>query len=158
MKLTLKTGLEIRNLVLTLALLPIGVTGFQAYGQTSFFDAENEERNTLSVSNPQLINEFWAGITGAESGNMIGIKSDVMNYSSDEMTFTLIVQIKDQEGIPVLLTSLQDLSASPNHPLKPAVFWLPEEDGHYEAEVFVWQSVSNPVPLAPINTVSFNVY
>ena len=158
MKLTLKTSSETRNLVLTLALLPFGFTGLQSYGQTSFFDTENQERDALAVSNPQLINQFWAGITVAESGSMIGIESDVMNYSSDEMTFAFIVQIKDQEGITVLLMSLQDLSASPNHSLKPAVFWLPEEDGHYQAEIFVWQSVSNPVPFSPINTVSFNVY
>lgn len=158
MKLTLRTNSEIGNLVLTLALLPFGFTGLQSYEQTSFFDTESQERDTLAVSNPQLINEFWAGITGAESGSMIGIESNVMNYSSDEMTFTFIVQIKDQEGITVLLMSLQDLSASPNHPLKPAVFWLPEEDGYYQAEIFVWQSVSNPVPFAPINSISFNVY
>jgi hypothetical protein len=158
MKLTLKPSSGIGNLVLTLALVPFGFSGLQSYEQTSFFDTESEERGTLAVSNPQLINEFWAGITGAKSGSMIGIGSDVMNYSSDEMTFTFIVQIKDQEGITVLLMSLQDLSASPNHPLKPAVFWLPEEDGHYQAEIFVWQSVNSPVPLAPISTVSFNVY
>jgi|GEM_PF-2981658 len=158
MKLTLKPSSGIGNLVLALALLPFGFSELQSYGQTSFFDTESQERDTLAVSNPQLINEFWAGITGAKSGSLIGIGSDVMNYSSDEMTFTFIVQIKDHEGITVLLMELQNISASPNHSLKPAVFWLPEEDGHYQAEIFVWQSVSNPVPFAPISTVSFNVY
>ena len=110
------------------------------------------------MSNPQLINQFWAGITGAESGSMIGIESDIMTYSNNEMSFTFIVQNKDEEGFTVALTSLQDLSASPNHSLKPAVFWLPEEDGHYQAEIFVWQSVHNPVPLAQSSTVFFNVY
>jgi hypothetical protein len=156
-KLTPRTGSGIRNLVLTLAVLPFGFTMPQSYGQT-LLDNESIERDKLTMSNPQLINQFWAGITGAESGNMIGIESDIMNYSSNEITFTFIVQIKDKEGITVALTLLQDLSASPNHSFKPAVFWLPDEDGNYEAEIFVWQSVNNPVPLAPISTVNFDVY
>ncbi len=82
---------------------------------------------------------MWASITGAELGSMVGIQSDIMNYSPDEMTFTFIVQIKDEKGITMDLTILQDLTASPNHSLKPAVFWLPEKDGDYYAEIFVWQ-------------------
>jgi hypothetical protein len=158
MKLTLKTGSGIGNLVLTLALLPFGFTIIESYGQGTFFDNESLERDKLAVSNPQLINQFWARITGAESGTMIGIESDIMNNSLNEMTLTFIVQIKDEEGITVALTLLQDLSAAPNHSLKPAIFWLPEEDGYYHAEIFVWESVSNPVPLAQISTVNFNVY
>jgi len=158
MKLTLKNSSGIGNLVLTLALLPFGFTMLESYGQTTLFDNESLERDRLAVSDPQLINQFWARITGAESGSMIGIESDIMNYSPNEMTLTFIVQIKDEEGITVALTLLQDLSASPNHSLKPAIFWLPEEDGYYHAEIFVWQSVNNPVPLAPISPVSFNVY
>ncbi len=158
MKLALKTSSGIGNLVLTLALLPFGLTMLESYGQTALFDNESLERDKLAMSDPQLINQFWARITGAESGSMIGIESDIMNYSPNEMTLTFIVQIKDEEGITVALTLLQDLSASPNHSLKPAIFWLPEEDGYYNAEVFVWQSVNNPLPLAPISTVSFNVY
>lgn len=156
-KLTPRTGSGIRNLVLTLAVLPFGFTMLQSYGQT-LLDNESIERDKLTMSNPQLINQFWAGITEAESGSMIGIESDIMNYSPNEITFTFIVQIKDKEGITVALTLLQDLSASPNHSLKPAVFWLPDEDGYYEAEIFVWQSVNNPVPLTPISAVNFNVY
>jgi hypothetical protein len=158
MKLTLKTGSGIGNLVLTLALLPFGFTIIESYGQGTFFDDESLEHDKLVVSNPQLINQFWARITGAESGSMIGIESDIMNYSSNEMTLTFIVQVKDEEGITVALTLLQDLSAVPNHSLKPAIFWLPEEDGYYHAEIFVWESVNNPVPLAQISTVNFNVY
>jgi hypothetical protein len=35
--------------------------------------------------------------------------------------------------------------------------WLVEETGDYTAEVFVWQSITSPVILAPLQKTSFNV-
>ena len=156
----LKAKASIGNLALMLALLPFLAesSSVQSYAQTSLINNEVLEHDIINVSSPKIINQFWTRITGAELGSMVGIQSDVMNYSPSEKTFTFIVQIKDEKGITMDLTILQDLTASPNHSLKPAVFWLPEKDGDYHAEIFVWQSVNEPVPLAPVNTVNFSVY
>ncbi len=111
----------------------------------------------LNVLKPTLINQLGESIHKVEPGSMVGIESNVTNTSQNKMTFTFIVQIKDQKGVTVFLTWVQNLSLSPNESVEPAVFWSSDSKGDYRAEVFVWRSISNPVALAPVNTTSFDI-
>jgi hypothetical protein len=44
---------------------------------------------------------------------------------------------------------IEDLTVLPQRVVKPAVFWLAEERGNFQVEVFVWRSLNIPQPLTP---------
>jgi hypothetical protein len=41
--------------------------------------------------------------------------------------------------------------------MKPAVFWMPEGRGNYNVEIFVWESLENPMPLSAPRTMKVTV-
>lgn len=105
------------------------------------------EKKELVLSEPSKISQ----------GDLIGIQAAVSNEIPLKMNFTYIVQIKDEFAATVFLTWVQDLSVLQNDSVKPTIFWLPENEGKYRAEVFVWDSVDNAVPLAPTKSLTFEV-
>ncbi len=130
--------------------------------ETTFTVTERALQNAttvsqLTVSKPKLVDESGQQISVAGGGNMVGIESEVANTASSKVTFTLITQIKDKEGVTVFLFWVENLSVLPNDSVKPSVFWSASADGEYNAEVFVWESLGKPVPLAPVGNLAFSV-
>jgi hypothetical protein len=111
----------------------------------------------VDLSKPTLIDQLGNAVSNVNVGDMVGIESEIKNSSGDKITFAYIVQIKNSDGITIFLTWVQNLSVLENDSVKPAVFWLADHDGNYQAEVFVWLSVSNPIPLAPVSTIKLGV-
>ena len=112
---------------------------------------------TLSGSEPRLINQMGTELSQITHGDMVGIESEVANNSATKMTCSYIVQVRDKDGVTVFLTWVQNMSILPDDSVKPAVFWLSDGNGEYHTEVFIWQSIVNPIPLAPIKSLSFTV-
>ena len=77
----------------------------------------------------------------------VNIVSDVVNSQDRMQSFAYIVQIKDDEGVTVSLAWLTG-ALSPNQRLSPALSWTPQSAGVYTAEIFVWDSITNPDPLS----------
>lgn len=107
----------------------------------------------ISVSRLSLIDQQGTEIGKIIPGDRVWIKSDLKNRLPVEQEFTYIVQIKDKDGFPVELKWIDGVLASDM--LGPiSISWLPEEEGVYFAEVFVWNSMNNPIPLsASIKTI-----
>jgi hypothetical protein len=92
-----------------------------------------------------------------DKGEMIGIQAIVKNEQPTKMSFSYIVQIKDEFGSVVYLTWVQNLSVLTDDSITPAIFWFATNKGKYLAEIFLWESVDNPTPLAPVRSVNFEV-
>jgi hypothetical protein len=81
----------------------------------------------------------------------VQIVTDLTNSQDKAQSFAYIVQIKDSDGVTVSLAWITG-SLSPNQRLSPALSWTPQKVGVYTAEIFVWESITNPDPLsAPMN-------
>jgi len=102
--------------------------------------------NKVSVSRLSLVDQDGNGVGNFAPGERVWIKSDLKNKLSTEQEFTYIVQIKSGDGFPVTI-SWVDGVLTPNMAFSPTLSWVPEEEGIYFAEIFVWHSVDNPIPL-----------
>ena len=78
----------------------------------------------------------------------VQIVTDLSNSQDRFQNFAYIVQIKNSDGVTVSLAWITG-SLSPGQNLSPALSWTPEKEGMYVAEIFVWNSITNPEPLSP---------
>ncbi|MFQ5969382.1 MAG: lamin tail domain-containing protein [Nitrososphaerales archaeon] len=104
----------------------------------------------FTLSDPIFIDDHGNKVSAFVAGQMAGVKSEIINKFDDEQTFAYIIQIKDEEGFPVFISWIEDITVLPSRAIKPAVFWLVEIRGEFQVQVFVWRSLNNPEPLTPI--------
>ncbi len=76
------------------------------------------------------------------------IQSTVKNNQNIDQDYAYIVQVKDFEGHTVDLTWVSGVLPR-QESIKVGQDWVPDKRGSYDIEIFVWESVDNPVPLAP---------
>jgi hypothetical protein len=104
-------------------------------------------RQNFTLSTPIFVDMEGNKVGSVTAGQMAGVKSEIINQYNTERTFAYIVQISDENGFTVFLSWVEDLTVLPNRTIKPAVFWLAEEQGNFLVEVFVWRSLAIPDPL-----------
>lgn len=91
-----------------------------------------------------------------EVGKQIQITADLTNNQDIEQDFAYIVQIQNEDGVTVSLAWLTG-TLSPAQSFSPAISWIPQQIGIYEATIFVWESIDNPSALSPTLTLKINV-
>lgn len=89
-------------------------------------------------------------------GKQIQIASDLKNNQDIQQDFAYIVQIQNEQGVTVSLSWLTG-TLEPAQSFSPAISWIPNEQGKYEATIFVWESVNNPSALSPTLSLAINV-
>jgi len=103
----------------------------------------------FTLSDPIFIDQQGNKVSAFIAGQMAGVKSEIVNQFSDERTFAYIIQIKNEEGFPVFISWVEDITILPNRAIKPAIFWLAETRGEFLVQVFVWRSLNIAEPLTP---------
>ncbi len=103
--------------------------------------------NSIVLSEPQFVEESTP-LTSLHVGSEELIQSELKNKLLDNLNFTYIVQVKDQEGVTVSLDSVGGTLAG-NESIRAALRWTPDSGGTYRIETFVWSTLANPFPLAP---------
>jgi len=102
--------------------------------------------NKVSVSRLSLVDQEGNGVGKFAPGERVWIKSDLKNKLSTEQEFTYIVEVKSADGFPVTINWVDGV-LTPDMAFAPSLSWVPEEEGVYFAEIFVWHSMDNPIPL-----------
>ena len=102
---------------------------------------------------PLFLSLFWNTGLAEEQGfvfvdQQVQIVADLTNSQDRIQNFAYIVQITDDEGVSISLAWITG-ALSPNQRLSPALSWTPDESGMYTAEIFVWESITNPDALSP---------
>lgn len=100
------------------------------------------------AADPMLVNTFGENVSQIRTGEQLLIQSEVTNAQNRKQAFAYIVQVKDSEGLPVSLSWIT-AELPPSESLKAAQSWLPSIPGNYSVEVFVWESLADPVALSP---------
>ncbi len=101
----------------------------------------------VSVWGLSAADEHGAGTGKFAPDERIWIRSDLRNELPIEQEFTYIVQVKDADGLPVTINWVDGV-LTPNMSMPFKISWVPEENGIYFAEVFVWKSLEDPIPLS----------
>ena len=108
------------------------------------------------VTNPRL--EDFAGNAISQNVNvkqLIQITADVTNKQDEEQKFVYILQIKDSQGVIIFVNWIGNISLQPQQTFSPALSWSPDRDGQYIAEIFIWESFSEPDALS--ESVTLNI-
>ncbi|MDE1769588.1 MAG: hypothetical protein KGI28_03405 [Thaumarchaeota archaeon] len=100
------------------------------------------------ASNPRVLDSAGNSLDRINVDQQIQIVSDVTNQENKEQPFAYLVQIQDSNGITLSLSWITG-SIVPKQTLNLGQSWLPTTAGTYTAQIFVWQSITNPNALSP---------
>jgi len=115
------------------------------------------ENQRASIDRPRLENAFGAPIVDYVNVNQqIQISADVTNHQEKSQTFVYLVQIKNELGFVVSLGWISG-QLSPEQKLNPSLSWTPNESGEFNAEIFVWEGLSNHSALSEASKLQINV-
>ncbi|MFQ5941385.1 MAG: lamin tail domain-containing protein [Nitrososphaerales archaeon] len=106
-------------------------------------------RPNFTLSDPIFIDQTGNKLDSFVEGQMIGVKSEIVNMLDEERSFAYIIQIRDEEGFPLFIAWIEDIIILPNKTIKPSIFFFGETKGEYSVDVFVWRSMTLTDPLTP---------
>lgn len=105
----------------------------------SFLDENNKPTSFLSV------------------GHQVQLKSTIESNLNTPQKFVSIFQISDKDGMTVMLSWIaSEISAGGTADI--SVSWIPDSEGAYSIQTFLWQGIANAVPLSSeVNLLVVNV-
>jgi len=108
------------------------------------------------ASNGRLLDSMGKPLAKIQTNQQVQIASDVTNQGNQNQPFAYIVQIQDSNGITLYLSWITG-SMVPKQTLNLGQSWMPKAPGTYTAQIFVWQSITNPNALSPPLTLQIQV-
>ena len=109
---------------------------------------------TISVDNARISDRAGNLLSEISANQSLQITADLQNNTIKDQAFTYLVQIRDANGITVHLAWITGILAA-GQTLSPSLSWSSQISGMYDATMFVWRSVNDPVSLS--NPVSLTV-
>ncbi len=93
----------------------------------------------------------FVDITGSEKesvgvGEQVLVKSKLTNTLSIQQDFAFIVQVKDSDGVVVMLSWFES-AVNARQTVSVAQSWTPDSEGRFTVQAFVWKSALDPSPL-----------
>ncbi len=111
----------------------------------------------VAIQSSSVVNDKGETLDEGSLGTPIGIQTELANNEKKDIPLTYIVQVKDADGFTVMVSWIKGMVLKPSTNIKPAIFWIPEKHGGYKVEIFVWESLENPMPLSAPRTVNITV-
>ncbi|MFQ5969817.1 MAG: hypothetical protein ACE5J2_04925 [Nitrososphaerales archaeon] len=101
----------------------------------------------ISLSNTQFVDQLGTRISDISVGKQVVLQSSVKNNLSIDQKFAYIMQIKDSDGITIMIAWING-EIPRDKTFNIGLSWIPDITGKYAIDVFVWESVANPLPLS----------
>ena len=108
----------------------------------------------IIIQSQSVVNDLGEMIDKVQLGSPVGIQAKLTNNEKSTVPLTYIVVIKDSEDFTVMISWIKS-AIKPNMDIKPTIFWIPENKGNYNVELFIWESFKNPIPLS--DTENLNI-
>ncbi len=102
--------------------------------------------NAISTSKVQLVDENGKPISDIKAGQMVLLQSIIKNNVNAKQKFISIYQVKDSDGTTVMLFWMSSQIPA-RESIDTAISWIPEIKSIYTLQVFLWESLKNPVPI-----------
>ena len=110
----------------------------------------------ISISD-NFISDSLGNVLGDLSSNeqvqVVGAIQSNQNFGQD---FVFLLQITNPKGTIVSLSWING-RLEPNQYLELSQSWIPQQSGEFVIEIFVWDSLLDPIPLAPTLQKSYFV-
>ena len=91
-----------------------------------------------------------------QTGEQIQIIADLANGQDIQQSLTYIVEVYDKDNNQAYRSWL-DATLNPMDAFSPAISWIPEKPGYYNARIMVWEAIDNPSSLSPPLDAEFYV-
>ena len=112
--------------------------------------------NAISISEIKLVDESNQPISNVKAGQMVLLQSVMKNNLHTNQKFISIYQIKDSNGMPVMLFWMSSRIPA-DESMDTAISWTPEIKGAYTLQIFLWESLTNPAPLGDFSESTITV-
>ncbi len=110
----------------------------------------------VNASNPRIVDSLGNALTTVKVNQQVLIEADLKNTQQRDQPFAYLVQVEDSNGVTLSLSWISG-KLSAGQFLNLAESWLPVSSGKYTAQIFVWQSLSEPNALSPPLSTPINV-
>jgi hypothetical protein len=117
---------------------------------------ERKSTESIQLSGIVLIDSKGNALSQISIGDQILIQGNLTNKQNKEQPITYIIQIKDTDGNTVFLSWVK-AGIQSNQQMNVAVAWTPNTSGDNSMEVFVWESMTNPIPLSAVSRIKLTV-
>ncbi len=115
---------------------------------SSEFLSDIPPNERVFIEKNHLTNSLGDLILSPSTNEQLQIVGSVQNNQNYQQPFVFIMQIKDNGGTIVSLSWIKG-ELSPNQDLQVSQSWNPTKSGNYTVESFVWNSLSESIPLTP---------
>jgi len=122
----------------------------------SSFEPSISLSNRITQDNLRITDNSGNLLNSSTIENQIFVQSHLINNIDKSVQFAYIVQIKDEDGATVNLSWMTGMLV-PNQFMEASQSWIPHDKGKYTIETFVWDSISDPMPLAPRKMTEFTI-
>lgn len=100
------------------------------------------------LKNARAVNSFGEESSqNINTNQQVQISADITNMQDKNQNYVYIVQILDQNNVPVKLTWIS-ASFKSQQTFSPALSWSTDIPGTYTAQIFLWDSIQNADALA----------
>ena len=103
-----------------------------------------------------LADNFGNSLQNFSVNNRIQIVGSIINEQNYNQEFVYLIQVKNQNNAVVSLSWVSG-ELSPNQNLDVSQSWLPKNSGDFVIETFVWNSLSEQIPLSNFTSSSITI-
>lgn len=105
------------------------------------------QREKMMMSQVKFEDARGVPISTAKVGQNVLIRTSIKSMMQTSQDYAYIVQVKDAEHVTVFLEA-KNGSVTPLGLSTPAITWVPEAEGAYNVEVYLWSGMDTPEPLS----------
>jgi hypothetical protein len=105
--------------------------------------------DSTTPSAPALANVDGSTVTEVTTGQQVVITSNVTNNDDQPRPATVIVEVRDADGITVYL-QWQTATIAANGEIQVGLSWIPEDEGDYTIRTFVVSNLTTPQVLSEV--------
>lgn len=116
-----------------------------------------EGTSRAELKNARLVNAFGdATAQNINTNQQVQISADITNKQGQNQDFVYIVQVLDQNNVPVQLSWIK-ASFKAQQTFSPALSWVTNRPGTYTAQIFLWDNIQNANALAAKSEIKITV-
>ena len=107
-----------------------------------------EGTNRAELKNARLVNAFGeASPQNINTNQQVQVSADITNKQDKNQNYVYIIQIMDQNNVPVKLTWIS-ASFKSQQTFSPALSWSTDRPGTYTVQIFLWDGIQKADALA----------
>ncbi len=117
----------------------------------------NQSPSGITLNDVKLTNYQGETIEGVNAGSKIQIQAQVENHTPNTKTVTCILFIQNSEGVYENISWVV-MSLMPSSTTEINQSWKSNTEGNYTAKIYIWEQITNGIPLTQTTETSFVVF